>query len=127
MIADLHLKNVHLLDGVPHETLPLWYCAADVFCLASKREGCPNVLLEALACGTPAVTMDVGAAGEAVVDGENGLLVQPERIASLAGIVRSSLTRSWDREKIAAGMRRRGWSACAEQVVEIYRSVLAMG
>jgi glycosyltransferase involved in cell wall biosynthesis len=127
MIADLHLKNVHLLDGVPHETLRLWYCAADVFCLASKREGCPNVLLEALACGTPAVTMDVGAAGEAVVDGENGLLVQPERIASLAGIVRSSLTRSWDREKIAAGMRRRGWSACAEQVVEIYRSVLAMG
>jgi teichuronic acid biosynthesis glycosyltransferase TuaC len=125
MIADLQLKNVHLLDGVPHEALPLWYCAADVFCLASKREGCPNVLLEALACGTPAVTMDVGAAGEAVVEGENGRLVKPGDISSLVGIVQSSLARTWDREKIGAGMRERGWSACAEQVVDIYRSVLA--
>jgi glycosyltransferase involved in cell wall biosynthesis len=125
MIAALRLTNVHLLDGVPHETLPLWYCAADAFCLASKREGCPNVLLEALACGTPVVTMDVGAAAAAVVDGENGVLVNPARVSSLAEIVRSTLGRTWEREKIAAAMRDRGWSACAQQVVEIYRSVLA--
>ena len=125
MIEDLRLTNVHLLDGVPHDALPLWYCAADVFCLASKREGCPNVLLEALACGTPAVTMNVGSAGEAVIDGENGLLVKLEQISVLAGIVRSSLARTWNRESIADGMRKRSWAACAEQVVEIYQSVLA--
>jgi glycosyltransferase involved in cell wall biosynthesis len=43
------------------EELKYWYSAADVFCLASSREGCPNVVLESLACGTPVVATAVGA------------------------------------------------------------------
>lgn len=49
--------------------------AADVFWLTSAWEGLPNVLLEAMACGKPIVTRDVGACREAVGHGVNGYLV----------------------------------------------------
>jgi glycosyltransferase involved in cell wall biosynthesis len=49
--------------------------AADVFWLTSAWEGLPNVLLEAMACGKPVVTRDVGACREAVDHGVNGYLV----------------------------------------------------
>lgn len=124
MISELKLSNVHLVDKVAHEMLPIWYNAANLFCLATKREGCPNALLEALACGTPVVVTDVGAVGALVVHGENGFLAHPEQNSSLAEIISSSLNRNWDRERIAALMNEWDWSKCAQQVVEIYGQCL---
>lgn len=124
MIAGLGLANVHLVDKVEHEALPDWYNAADLFCLATRGEGCPNVVLEALACGTPVVVTDVGAVGELVVEGENGFLLRPDELCSLEATVRAALDRNWDRERIAAGMNGWGWSSCAAQVIDIYRTVL---
>jgi glycosyltransferase involved in cell wall biosynthesis len=127
MISELALNNVHLVDKVAHEMLPFWYSAADLFCLATQREGCPNVLLEALACGTPAVVTDVGAVAALVTHGENGFLVHPEQISYLGGIVRSALNCNWNREQIASRMNEWEWSNCARQVVEVYQSVLEQG
>ena len=124
MIADLNLKNVHLVDSVSHDQLPLWYSAADLFCLASKREGCPNVVLEALACGTPVVVTNVGSVSELIVPGENGALVELAQLDSLGQVVSSALEKSWDRTRIAARMANWGWDACAVRVVEIYESLL---
>lgn len=124
MISELRLNNVHLVDKVAHEILPFWYSAADLFCLATQREGCPNALLEALACGTPVVVTDVGAVGALVVNGENGFLVRLEQVSALAEIVSLSLNWNWNREQIAARMNGWGWSDCAKQVVEIYQSLL---
>lgn len=47
----------------------------DVFVLTSRREGCPNVLLEAMACGRAVVATDAGAVSEIVREGVNGYVV----------------------------------------------------
>jgi len=125
MISELGLQaNVHFIDGVPQSELAAWYAAADLFCLATMTEGCPNVVLEALACGTPVVATNAGAIGELITPGENGAIVHSHEIAKLGEIVRASLERQWDRKRIAARMEAWSWSSCAEQVLEVYRNVL---
>jgi len=47
--------------------------AADVFCLASEREGWPNVIHEALACGLPVVATNVGGVPEMIPSDRFGL------------------------------------------------------
>jgi glycosyltransferase involved in cell wall biosynthesis len=55
--------RVCFLATMPQAALCDVYSAADVLLLTSTREGWPNVVLEALACGTPVVAFDVGAVG----------------------------------------------------------------
>lgn len=124
MIAERGLTNVHLVNKVDHGALGDWYGAADLFCLATKGEGCPNVVLEALACGTPVVSTDVGAIRELVTDGVNGFVVDSGKAEILRPVVDKALTWSWDRPQIAQGMDRWGWAKCAEQVIATYRAVL---
>jgi glycosyltransferase involved in cell wall biosynthesis len=57
---------------------------AEVFCLPSHAEGLPMALLEAMAAGKAVVATRVGAIPEAVLDGENGLLVPAQDSAALA-------------------------------------------
>jgi glycosyltransferase involved in cell wall biosynthesis len=66
------------------------YTSADLFCLPCRvldtgdRDGIPNVLMEAMACGLPVVTTDISGIPELVADGENGVLVPPESPVALA-------------------------------------------
>ena len=61
LVAELGMQDrVRFLGQVAPETLPELMSAADVLCLATTREGWPNVVHEALACGTPVVATDVG-------------------------------------------------------------------
>ena len=61
---------------------------ADAFLHASVAEGIPNVVLEAMACGVPVVTTDVGGVSEAVTDGVEGFVVaarDPGQLAAALG------------------------------------------
>jgi glycosyltransferase involved in cell wall biosynthesis len=52
--------DFRVMQGVPHEDVPLWFNAADVLILTSVHEGSVNVVKEAMACNLPIVSVDVG-------------------------------------------------------------------
>jgi glycosyltransferase involved in cell wall biosynthesis len=77
--------RVILLNAIPQEQLALFYQAADVLLLTSNSEGMPRCVLEALGCGLPVVTTDVGEVRRVVKNGFSGEVVEsfvPKDIAS---------------------------------------------
>ncbi len=60
-----------------------YFCIADVLVLPSYREGLPNVLIEAGSCGLPLIATDINGCNEVIIEGENGLLVEPKSISHL--------------------------------------------
>jgi glycosyltransferase involved in cell wall biosynthesis len=119
-ISDLGLSDcVHLQGSIANERLRPWYQAASVYVLASSREGWPNVLNEALACGTPVVATPVGGVPEIVRHGDNGLLTErtPDAIAQS---IATALERRWDRQALAAAATRTSWADVAERLVHIF-------
>ncbi|HEX2458093.1 MAG TPA: oligosaccharide flippase family protein, partial [Vicinamibacterales bacterium] len=117
--------RVAFLGEVTQETLAELMSAADVFCLASSTEGWPNVVNEALACGTPVVATDVGAVRQMVVSDSCGSVVPVHDGGALTEALRAALTAQWDHEAISAWGRSRSWSLVAEEVLEEMRAVMA--
>jgi glycosyltransferase involved in cell wall biosynthesis len=71
--------------------VPTLLAGVDVAVMPSLNEALSNALLESMAAGAPVVATRVGGTAEALVDGETGLLVPPDDVASLAGAVISLL------------------------------------
>ncbi len=113
--------SVHLVSPVPPAELAAYMSAADLFCLASSREGWPNVVNEALACGTPVVTTNVGGAPDMVPGDRYGFVLPPGDAAALAGALASALTRPWDRGAIADWGGSRSWRKVAEETLNALR------
>lgn len=85
LVDSLNLSgSVQFLGSLPLETIALWMNAASVLCLPSYMEGVPNVVLEALSCGTRVVATTVGGIPE--LDKGDGMLtlVSPRECSSLA-------------------------------------------
>jgi len=118
-IREHNLHDHVLLAGPkPHDELPLWYNAADLFALMSSREGSPNVLLEALACGTPAVGTPISGIADELANPLMGRLL-PERTATAAAeAISEMLSHSANREAIHSAMKTRSWSGTAQRLTE---------
>jgi len=104
--------HVQFLGQLPQDQVALWMNAADCLVLPSKSEGTPNVVLEALACGTPVVATPVGEVPELVHDGENGYVTD-----DIADGLSKVCDHEWDRETIAAGVAGFTWEATAETIL----------
>lgn len=98
--------------------------AADVFCLASYTEGWPNVVHEALACGTPVVATRVGAIPEMIPSADYGRVTPAKDEASLLIALRSALQTEWDRDQIARWGGARTWNLVATEVLAVFRSIV---
>jgi succinoglycan biosynthesis protein ExoA len=96
-IERLGVGKIVQLQGFIKDIGP-WFKAFDVLANCSLTEGIPNVILEALAAGTPVVATAVGGVPELIKDQETGLLVPPADPTALAGglatVLRSPQLRS---------------------------------
>jgi glycosyltransferase involved in cell wall biosynthesis len=101
---------------------------ADLLVLPSRAENQPVAILEAMARGLPVVSTRIGGIPQQVLDGETGLLVEPDDVAQLAQAL-ATLIQSPERRAAygQAGLRRFeahfSVAACAERFAELYRSL----
>jgi len=114
--------RVHLAGPAGPDAVALWMNAADVFCLPSFSEGCPNVVLEATAAGCPVVANNVGGVPE-IVSPENGVLVDDHEPETLARALRAALDRSWDRETISRHSTRT-WNDVGDETYALCAEVM---
>jgi glycosyltransferase involved in cell wall biosynthesis len=81
------IRNVEI-HFIPFQNNPelvaTYYQAADIYLHAARADTFPNTVLEALACGTPAIATAVGGIPEQIVDGKTGFLAQPGDAADMA-------------------------------------------
>jgi glycosyltransferase involved in cell wall biosynthesis len=127
MIAELGLGDrVRLLGSRPHAELPELYGAADALILASSREGWANVLLEAMACGTPAIASDIWGNPEVVAKPEAGILMTERTAKGVADAVHSLFgPRMPSREATRAYASAFSWDATTEGQIELFRRIMA--
>ena len=99
--------------------------AANLFTLPSWNEGTPNVVLEALASGRPAVGTRVGGIPDVLTSSDAGILVSVKDARNLAHGLLEGLTRAWDQSKIlAAGPC--SWKESAQQLFNVLESARAL-
>jgi len=113
---------VHSLPACSSDDVAGWMTAADVVTLPSYMEGCPNVVLEALACGRPVVATRVGGIPEIMSD-ECGRLVAPRDPAALAAGIDAVLHHMWDASSLALHWSR-SWNTVAAELFEVFQFVV---
>jgi glycosyltransferase involved in cell wall biosynthesis len=127
-------EDVHLAGPMSQEQLFAEYARADAFCLPCRivgtdRDGIPNVLVEAMACGTPVISTGISGIPELISHGRDGLLVEPDDPAGLA----RALKRLHDDRDLAARLGSAGrltvlerfdGDRLAERLAELFRAEL---
>ena len=120
LARDLGLADrVHFAGSLDHDLLPLILSAADVMVLPTSNEGLANAWVEALACGTPVVTCDVGGARELIACDTAGRLVERNPEAVAEG-VNSILNNPPMRQAVAALVERFSWDNNAAELAAHY-------
>lgn len=110
--------KVSFVPAVDASELACYMSACDLFCLASSREGWPNVVNEALACGAPVVATNVGGVPAMITSDRLGIVIPPGDSGALAGALAGALSRTWDREAISIHGLSRSWAHVAREVYE---------
>ena len=121
--------RIDLLGNVPHDLLPPYHAACEVFCApATGRESFGIVLVEAMSAGLPIVATDIPGYREVVRDGEDGLLVPAKDPGSTARALRHLLDDGADAKRFSkAGVRRAArfsWDTVTREVEAAYEEAV---
>lgn len=123
--AQLVSDRVTFLGEIPQERLAEAMGSADALVLCSEREGIANVLIEALACGTPAVATPVWGTPEVMDAPCAGVLLRERSPEALVEGVRALLAAPPDRAAVREHAARFSWSATAARHAAILRDAAA--
>ncbi len=113
--------RVHWAGVVPQDELKWWYSASDALVLCSSREGWANVLLEAMACGTPVVATRIWGTPEVVSTPDAGVLMAQRDAASLAQAWEQLGARLPTREATRAHAETFSWDDTTQGQLALFR------
>ena len=117
--------RVRFLGNVAHAQLHEYYNAADALFLASSHEGMPNVVLESLACGTPAVAAPFAGAAELISAPEAGEIAEARTADGILAAWHELLSRKPNRTATRRFAENFGWGPVVEAQYTLYAKVLA--
>jgi glycosyltransferase involved in cell wall biosynthesis len=117
-------ERVHFLGALPPESLKWPLSAADVFVLSTRNEGWANVFLEAMACGLPVVTTDVGGNAEVVCRPALGTIVAFDDAPALLAALEAALGKKWDRDAILAYAFENQWDKRIAQLLRAFAEIM---
>jgi glycosyltransferase involved in cell wall biosynthesis len=109
---------------VPQAELKWWYSAADVLALCSSREGWANVLLEAMACGTPVVATNIWGTPEVVSTPAAGVLMARRDASALAAAWVQLHTQLPTREATRTHAQTFSWDATTQGQLQLFQKVV---
>jgi glycosyltransferase involved in cell wall biosynthesis len=118
-------QRVEFCGRVAQDQMSSRYSAADILVLPSLREGTPNVVLEAMACGTPVVATDVGGISELVTGAAAGRLMADRTVAGLVREIRALWAQRPDREAVRRHASQFGWSDAIRGQLELFSRLTA--
>ena len=119
-------ERVQLIGALPNNQLWKWYNAADIFAFSSLSEGSPNVVYEALACGTPVVSSPLPGVRHLLEDGQKGILVADWDVKLFTRALHHALwKKQYNRPWIAQQSQQRTWHTVAKEVECVLQKALA--
>ena len=116
--------KVRFVGAIPQPQLIEYYAAADVLTLMSSREGWPNVLLEAMACGTPVIATAVGGTPEIVRPNSAGFLID-RSVEDIEMAVMNMYEQQPDRDKVKRYADQFSWLSTSNGQLDIFQSLSA--
>ncbi len=108
--------EVVFAGAVKNTELVSWYNSCDIFCLASSKEGWPNVILEAMACGKPVITTRAGGAAEVVCRGELGIVVDKQDGKLIAKAIKKAFNTNYSVKALRSYASGQTWAHVAKKV-----------
>jgi len=120
------LKVDRWTDFVGFQSNPYaWMYKADIFVLSSDYEGFPNVILEAMACGTPVISTDCPSGpNEIIVNGQNGILVPTEDEKALAEATLKLLTNDNLKKSFSEEGKKKAETLRIEKILQQYEELI---
>jgi glycosyltransferase involved in cell wall biosynthesis len=126
LVSQLTLQDhVRFLGALPSEQLNKPLSAADVFVLATANEGWANVFLEAMACGLPVITTDVGGNKEVVNDADLGTVVPFGEAQALTAALKDALQKNWDKNNIINYAKNNAWQKRVDKLVNEFNQLVS--
>lgn len=116
--------RVRMVGQIPNEDLKSWYSAADALVLCSSREGWANVLLEAMACGTPVVASNIWGTPEVVQSQTAGTLMSARSPQALVEAVRQLFDEYPSRDAVRSYAEGFGWQATTDAQLQLFKGVM---
>jgi glycosyltransferase involved in cell wall biosynthesis len=130
LTSELGLSQfVEFIGWIDHHELPLYLSSSDLFIRTPVTEGLGNVFLESMACATPVIASNVQGILDIVIDGHNGLLVNPLDEAEISKKIISLIENEEELKKLGKNclnfIKDYDWPVICEKTLKVYETALS--